>query len=447
MSRLESLFQQAQHDNNRHAFSQLKEIFLNTPHDTLALNLLGRCYLHGYGVSRNPQKAADIWKRGAALGNGKAMCNLGAMHAERNELALAAHWLLAAAKFSADKGNSPHAFDNLLELAHQSNPNPSILTNLAICYEHGYSVGQNIEEALKYYRRAARQGDDVAMCNLGLLYLNGHGVQQSILTAEFWFQEAAIKQTNNPSGSLRAEKQLETLSIDLANFYFQTLAEHAYTATETVSTLQKLDKQHRLLLQKDAHNLQALREELQQRLPNSTEIAKINTLITHLQSVINYPCCVNMLAEKKQEITSLLGSVSIETQHLNTFIEHASLINNYNTKMKSVLSSIKNKIDHPEQPWLVQDLFGNFKPGIPSGIRKMKNILETLNANNTRDLYDAFIQIVNLLNAKDAQQSSRRHPLTTRFYNESLMNLESVHFNQEFVGDLKQEGINKFTPF
>jgi len=447
MSRLKSLFQQAQHDNNKHAFSQLKEFSINTPHDTLALNLLGRCYLHGYGVSRNPRKAADVWKRGAALGNEAAMCNLGALYANQNELTSAAQWLLAAAKSSADKGSVPHALDNLLELAHGSNPNPSILTSLAICYEYGYSVEQDIDEALKYYRRAAELGDDVAMCNIGLLYLNGHGVQQNILVAESWFQEAAKKQTNNPSGSLRAEKQLAAISIDLANFYFQRLTENAYTATETVITLQKLDKQHRLLLQKDAHHLLVLREELQQRHPHSAEIGKISKLITHLQSVLNYPCCVNMFIENKHAITSLLGSVSIETQHLKTFIEQASLINHYNAKLKSALSTIKNAIDNPLQPWLAQDLFGNFKPGMPAGIKKIKNILEAVNANNTHDVYDAFLRIITILNAKNLQQSARRHPLTTRFYNESLMNLENVHFNQDIVDNIKPQSISKFSPF
>lgn len=46
-------------------------------------------------------------------------------------------------------------------------------------------------EAAKQWRPLAEQGDATAQYNLGLLYLDGHGVPQSITEAANWFRRAA----------------------------------------------------------------------------------------------------------------------------------------------------------------------------------------------------------------------------------------------------------------
>jgi TPR repeat protein len=53
-------------------------------------------------------------------------------------------------------------------------------------YQKGDYVG-----AAKEWRPLAEQGDPVAQFNLGLLYLDGHGVPQSYLEAANWFRRAA----------------------------------------------------------------------------------------------------------------------------------------------------------------------------------------------------------------------------------------------------------------
>src|SRR5580692_5464104 len=53
-------------------------------------------------------------------------------------------------------------------------------------YQKGDYVG-----AAKEWRPLAEQGDPVAQYNLGLLYLDGHGVPQSPAEAANWFRRAA----------------------------------------------------------------------------------------------------------------------------------------------------------------------------------------------------------------------------------------------------------------
>ena len=57
-------------------------------------------------------------------------------------------------------------------------------------YNVGQGVAQNYTEAVKWYRRAAEQGNPVAQANLGRLYENGQGVQQDYTLAHMWLNLA-----------------------------------------------------------------------------------------------------------------------------------------------------------------------------------------------------------------------------------------------------------------
>jgi hypothetical protein len=59
--------------------------------------------------------------------------------------------------------------------------NAAAQNGLGIMYENGHGVEQDHAEAVKWYRRAADQGDAAAQFNLGLMYENGRGVQQDEL--------------------------------------------------------------------------------------------------------------------------------------------------------------------------------------------------------------------------------------------------------------------------
>ena len=49
---------------------------------------------------------------------------------------------------------------------------------MGICCKYGRGVEQNWEEAVHWYRRAVDAGSAAAMCNLGVCYERGEGVER-----------------------------------------------------------------------------------------------------------------------------------------------------------------------------------------------------------------------------------------------------------------------------
>jgi TPR repeat protein len=66
------------------------------------------------------------------------------------------------------------------------------MNNIALLWAKGYDGKQSFEEALKWWKEAAKRGYTVAMNNIGLLYANGHGVQQDYNEAFNWWHQAAF---------------------------------------------------------------------------------------------------------------------------------------------------------------------------------------------------------------------------------------------------------------
>ncbi len=61
----------------------------------------------------------------------------------------------------------------------------------AVAFEKGTGRPQDIEEAVKWYRKAAAQGHRDAMFNLGMMYTQGRGVRQNNGEAVIYFRQAA----------------------------------------------------------------------------------------------------------------------------------------------------------------------------------------------------------------------------------------------------------------
>ena len=62
-----------------------------------------------------------------------------------------------------------------------------------VCCKYGKGVTQSYQEAVKWYRLAAAQGDARAQNSLGYMYLNGQGVAQSYQEAVKWYKLAAAQ--------------------------------------------------------------------------------------------------------------------------------------------------------------------------------------------------------------------------------------------------------------
>jgi TPR repeat protein len=63
--------------------------------------------------------------------------------------------------------------------------------SLGLRCANGEGVPQDYLEAVKWYRRAAEQGDSSAQNNLGLMYANGKGVHKDYVLAHMWYNLAA----------------------------------------------------------------------------------------------------------------------------------------------------------------------------------------------------------------------------------------------------------------
>lgn len=64
---------------------------------------------------------------------------------------------------------------------------------LGLLYLNGWGVDQNIQLALENYKMAAADGDEISMNQIGFIYMNGDGIEENPEQAFYWFNEAAQK--------------------------------------------------------------------------------------------------------------------------------------------------------------------------------------------------------------------------------------------------------------
>ena len=60
-------------------------------------------------------------------------------------------------------------------------------------YANGEGVRQDDAGAVRWFRRAADQGDASAQVSLGFMYANGRGVPQDDVNAHMWLNLAAVQ--------------------------------------------------------------------------------------------------------------------------------------------------------------------------------------------------------------------------------------------------------------
>lgn len=116
---------------------------------------LARLYKNGHIVDINIDKARALFQKSAELGNANAQLDLGYYY-EKGLLGL--------------EKNDEIALQWYLKSAEQSHT--IALNNLGNYYEHGTVVKQDLMIAAKYYNDAIAGGYDLALCNLGDLFLD-----------------------------------------------------------------------------------------------------------------------------------------------------------------------------------------------------------------------------------------------------------------------------------
>lgn len=79
------------------------------------------------------------------------------------------------------------------QLEDAKNGNTTAQNNLGVAYAYGQGVPKDEKEAVKWFRRAAAQGDAHGEANLGAMYQHGRGVPLDFKEAFKWYRLAAVK--------------------------------------------------------------------------------------------------------------------------------------------------------------------------------------------------------------------------------------------------------------
>ena len=86
---------------------------------------------------------------------------------------------------------------------------------------------QSDSEAWRWYTRAAEQGDARAQYNLGLMYMNGQGVEPNLVLAYYWVSLSAAQGNGNapPARDYLAEKMTPEQIEEANTLVHERLAE------------------------------------------------------------------------------------------------------------------------------------------------------------------------------------------------------------------------------
>jgi len=147
--------------------------------DEFAQCNLGRAYENGEGVRKNLPKAKEWYEAAAKQGEAIAQFNLARLKARAG---------LRTQAQTAFRSIVPR----LKELARRRDfVGGSARTCLAKCAYHGWGMKMSKQQAVKWYRAAAKKGEINALLGLGYCYEDGDGVRQDAKKAKHYFALAS----------------------------------------------------------------------------------------------------------------------------------------------------------------------------------------------------------------------------------------------------------------
>jgi hypothetical protein len=98
-------------------------------------------------------------------------------------------------------------------------------------HAEGKGVPQDFQEAVKWYRRAAAQGNKFAQVNLGMMYTKGRGVRQDFVRAYMWFNLAAAALSGDSGDT--ATKNPDRITSKMTAEQIETAQEMAQRCQES----------------------------------------------------------------------------------------------------------------------------------------------------------------------------------------------------------------------
>lgn len=145
--------------------------------------ILGGGYVRGYFVRTDLREALKWLEPASRKENPIALYHMAQWYGQGNDPDKGAK---KAAEFYA------MAVPGLKAMAEEDNAEAQV--DLAYCQAYGRGTVKNMEEALRWARRAAGQGHPVAQAFLGARYYFGDGVSKDYDEAYEWFEKAAAQQ-------------------------------------------------------------------------------------------------------------------------------------------------------------------------------------------------------------------------------------------------------------
>ena len=168
---------------------------------------LSDCYYDGDGVEKNMSLAVKWLTKAAESGMVKAQAALGGVYFQGEEgldqnYALAEKYLLKAAERDFSKAQIALAYlyaamedyeKTLVWARKAADLETEAYAILGRLYSEGLGVEQNYTEALKYYEKAAKEGDADSQNIVGNLYSDGTYAKQDLTKAFKYYQMAAAQ--------------------------------------------------------------------------------------------------------------------------------------------------------------------------------------------------------------------------------------------------------------
>lgn len=165
---------------------------------------VGWMYSQGYGVQKDNDKAFEWMLRSSNLGYVRAQNNLGLYYKNGTgtpvNLELAVHWLEKAEKANYPKlakKTLQEAKELLAKKAAEEKVAPSPDSNDTSSPQQAYALGlemfgkKKFQQAFDYWLKAAEAGYTKAMCDVGWMYSQGHGVEKDNQKAFEYMLKAA----------------------------------------------------------------------------------------------------------------------------------------------------------------------------------------------------------------------------------------------------------------
>jgi uncharacterized protein len=161
-----------------------------------AQNSVGVLYANGLGVSVNYTEAIRWYRMAADQGYPLAEYNIGELYefglGVSPDYIEAMRWYrMAADQGNAGVQNNIRAYD-----AHRSSQNYTALAQhkIGAMYLRGMGVPRDNAEAMRWFQKAAVQGNAAAQNDIGVLYENGWSVARDYSEAMRWFRMAAAQE-------------------------------------------------------------------------------------------------------------------------------------------------------------------------------------------------------------------------------------------------------------